>query len=129
MKKISANSQLISKLNNLSNDIKEKRNLNFFQVNDQYLYTNQRTQKLLEQRKGNQKQYDFPINNEFKEISIPNQNIYKNSNKIHNENEQVNININKNKAHIDKKIEDLKNNKINWEDKNKDKNKKQNKGR
>ena len=66
MKKISANSQLISKLNNLSNDIKEKRNLNFFQVNDQYLYTNQRTQKLLEQRKGNQKQYDFPINNEFK---------------------------------------------------------------
>ena len=125
---ISPNSQLLSKLNNLSNNIEEKRKLNFFQMNDQYRYTNQSTRRFFEQRKGNQQQYDFdrlnPINNELKEIQVPFTNIYKNSNKINDENKQVKNNIDKTKNHIDKKIDDLKNNKINWEDKNKDNNNK-----
>ena len=124
MKKISPKQDLLSKLSNLSNNIAEKKNLNFFQMNDQYIYTNKRTQKLFEQRLGNENKYDYPINNELKEISVPNQNIYKNSSKIHNENEKVKVNIDNTKTHIDKKIEDLKNNKINWEDKNNQKNKK-----
>ena len=125
---ISPNSQLLSKLNNLSNNIEEKRKLNFFQMNDQYRYTNQSTRRFFEQRKGNQQQYDFdrlnPINNELKEIQVPFTNIYKNSNKINDENKQVKNNIDKTKNHIDKKIDDLKNNKINWEDKNKENNNK-----
>ena len=125
---ISPNSQLLSKLNNLSNNIEEKRKLNFFQINNQYRYTNQSTRRFFEQRKGNQQQYDFdrlnPINNELKEIQVPFTNIYKNSNKINDENKQVKNNIDKTKNHIDKKIDDLKNNKINWEDKNKENNNK-----